>query len=172
MTKRLAFFFAMIGLPACGSGSLGGTSPVITSDVLNVMFQSTGGGLRQPPPSGAGCDPAVWQYFITIATRDVSWTGCIVSGPATDPASYAPQVVDHPLDAATWSGVSDALNALTTSAATSCGADLDFRTLTVERANDDFVTYGDDFYACQKEYARYVTSASLDNLATTLSALP
>ena len=168
----VSILVSLLGLGACGSGTEGTGSAVITPDTQNVMFQSTGGGFHGGPPSGAACDPAVWQYFITMATHDVNWTGCAVSGSATDPASYELAVVDHPLDAVTWSRVTNALDGVYITGKMTCGADLDYRSLTVERAGDHFVTYGDDFYGCQNEYVNYVDSNSLDFLYGTLNALP
>jgi hypothetical protein len=52
----------------------------------------------------------------------------------------------------------------------SCGADAPDRSLDVETQQADLV-YGDDFYACLKEYRDYVTYASLNDLEAALTGL-
>jgi hypothetical protein len=54
--------------------------------------------------------------------------------------------------------------------AMSCGADAPDRSLDVETQQADLV-YGDDFYACLKEYRDYVTYASLNDLEAALTGL-
>ena len=91
-----------------------------------------------------------------------------MNGPATDPSSYVAATVDHPLDAATWAAVHSTLANVTISNVSSCGADKDQQSLTVQ-TNSDAITYGDDFYACQKQYDAYVATARLDELYAKLS---
>jgi hypothetical protein len=170
--RRTALLVTSLCFGACSSSRLAPGDALITPDVQNVLFQSTGGGLHGAPPSGAACDPAVWQYFITMSTHEVNWSGCDVIGASTDPASYTPAGVVNPLDASAWSAVSNALDGVYITGKMSCGADLDYRTLTIERAGNHDVTFGDDFYACENKYVNYVDSNSLDNLYTTLSNLP
>src|SRR5690242_9175074 len=105
----LAAAFVTLWLGACGSGTLApGNQPngsVLTPAVVSAVFQSQGGGFAPLPPADAACDPGKWTYVITLATQDVNWSGCTVSGAQSDPASYMPASVDHPLDAAHWSAV-------------------------------------------------------------------
>ncbi len=161
-------------LGACSSGSLapanGPGGSVLTPAVVTASYQSAGGGYGPLPPSGAACDPGKWTYVITMATHDVSWTGCSVNGPATDPSSYVAGTVDHPLDSTNWAAVRSALANVTISNSTQCGADKDQESLTVQ-TNSDAITYGDDFYACQKQYASYVVTAGLEHLCQVLSQL-
>jgi len=171
----LAVASMTLWLGACGSGTLGtGSNPhdsVLTPAVVSAVFQSQGGGFGSLPPADAACDPGKWSYVITLETQDVTWNGCTVNGALSDPASYVPASVDHPVDAAHWSAVHAALAAVTVSDRTSCGADKDRESLTMSTATDS-VTYGDDFYACAKQYPRFVASDSLANLYQTLASLP
>jgi hypothetical protein len=165
----------MACLAGCGSGTLGPdngpSGSVLTPAVVSASYQSAGGGYGPVPPSGAACDPGKWTYLITTATHDVSWKGCSVNGPESDPTSYVAATVDHPLDASTWAAVHSALANVTISSAPGCGADKDQQSLTVQ-TNSDAITYGDDFYACQKQYDAYVATARLDALYAELSQLP
>jgi hypothetical protein len=165
----------VLGLVACGSGNPPATQEtgdaILAQPAVKVTFQSSGGGFHGVPPQGAACDPARWTYVIAMATHDVRWTGCTMNGPYDDPASFVPSTVDHPLDAAAWPAVESALANLHVSDETRCGADKDSWTLTVERS-DGTVTYGDDFYACEKQYQNYVAEAGLDALYAVLSKLP
>ena len=170
-----AGLFLMGCLGACSSGSLGPANgpgaSVLTPAVVTATYQSEGGGYGPLPPSGAACDPGKWSYVITMATHDVSWSGCSVNGPENDPSSYAAATVDHPLDSMTWAAVRSALANVAISNASSCGADKDQQSLTVQTSSDT-MTYGDDFYACQKQYEAYVATAGLDHLYEELSQLP
>jgi len=174
-TKIAVAALSLLLLGACSSGTPGTTTTpgdsVLTSAVVAATFQSTAPGFSAPLPSGAACDPGVWTYAITLATHDVSWSGCAVNGPQTDPGSYAPATIDHPLDSTQWATVHAALAGVTVSDRNSCGADKNTEIFTVHTSSDS-VTYGDDFYACQHQHASYVTSDSLDHLYATLYALP
>ncbi len=161
---------SVLCVAGCGSGTEAPGDSVFTPDVVTAALHSDGGGFHGTPPSGAPCDPAQWTYVITVANHEVTWTGCTV-GAINDATTYAPASTDHVLDASTWSAVRAALAAVTISGGTGCGADKDSWTFTLEKAGGSR-TYGDDFYACQKQYAAYVTTDSLDNLSTTLSSLP
>ena len=172
-TALAACVIACLG--ACSSGSLapanGPGASVLTPAVVTASYQSAGGGYGPLPPSGAACDPGKWAYVITMASHDVSWTGCSVNGPESDPSSYVASTVDHPLDSSTWTAVRSALANVTISNASSCGADKDEQSLTVQTSGDA-ITYGDDFYACLKQYDAYVATARLDALYAELSQLP
>jgi hypothetical protein len=175
-TKVLvAALFVVPCFAGCGGKTLGtnpaATDSVITPDVVSASFQSLSAGYSQPIPSGTACDPGQWTYAITLATHDVTWTGCDVNGGWGDPNSYTPATVDHAVDPIDWATVSVALAEVTLSAGTSCGEDKNAEVLTVQTATDS-TTYGDDFYACLKQYPGYVKSAGLDNLYATLSTLP
>jgi hypothetical protein len=168
----------MVGLvgsaAGCGSGSdtqqptNGGS--VLTAGVVSATFASTSRGYAPALPQGAACDDGLWNYVITLAAHDVVWTGCAVNGSPTDPASYTPAVNDFQLDDSSWAKVHAALAAVTVSDATSCGSDKNDESLTTATASQT-ITYGDDFYACHKEFDQYVTTSSLDQLSATLYAL-
>ncbi|MES1165619.1 MAG: hypothetical protein ABUR63_07680, partial [Verrucomicrobiota bacterium] len=131
---------------------------------------SSGGGFHGLPPAGAACDPAQWTYLITLATQHVAWTGCTVSGYESDPGSYAVTTKDR-MVVSEWPAVRAALENVTVSHATTCGADRDVWALSVQTATAT-TTYGDDFYVCEKHYPQYVVSESLDNLYAELNQLP
>ena len=160
-------------LVACGTATDGTPNgSVLRPAVVSATFQSTAPGWGPPaPPPGAACNPGVWTYVITLAAHHVTWTGCTVNGSQTDPSSYTPSTVDHFPDSTHWDSVQAALAAVTLSDRTSCGADGNTESITMQTASDA-VTYGDDFYACEHQHPSYVTRESLDNLYATLSALP
>jgi len=94
-----------------------------------------------------------------------------VNGAYDDPASFVPSAEQITFDDTQWQAVKTAIAAVTLSDRTTCGADLEQRQLVVESTTGS-VTYGDDFYACQPNYPYFVTTESLDNLWTVLSAIP
>ena len=163
-------------LAGCGSQGLvhGNTDPggsVLTANVTQVTYSSLGGGLPEPHPSGAACDPQEWSYELSFSAQTRASTTCTVNGSYDDPASFVPNAEQITLDDTQWQAVKAAIAAVTVSDRTECGADLEQRQLVVDSTTGS-VTYGDDFYACQPNYPHFVTTASLDNLWTVLSAIP
>ena len=63
-----------------------------------------------------------------------------------------------------------AARAVTISDRVMCGADKPNLTLEIVTPSGSTV-YGDDFYACDKQYARYVISAALDQLGNVLRGM-
>lgn len=164
-----------MSLGACGSGALsndpGPPVSILNPAVETVTFASEGGGFHGLPPAEAPCDPAQWTYIITLATHHVLWMGCSVTGSESDPGSYAVATMDRALDGSAWSATHSALADVTVSTETRCGADKDRWSLSVQTASAT-TTYGDDFYACEQIYTRYVVSNTLDHFYTELSQLP
>ena len=172
---NLRWSVAAVLLAGCGSEGLvhGNTDPgdsVLTANVTQVTYSSLGGGFR-PLPSGAACDPGKWSYAISFAAQSCASITCTVNGSYDDPAGYVPHAEQIAFDETQWQMVKAAIAAVTVSSETRCGADLDQRQLLVESTTGS-VMYGDDFYACQPNYPYFVTTASLDNLGTVLSAIP
>jgi hypothetical protein len=176
MDKRhieMAVALAVFAMASCSgadgkAGNLNGT--VIGPAVTKVTLASSGGGFHGVPPSGAACDPSQWAYEVTIASHALASRICTVNGPYSDPTSFVLASSDTQLDDSSWASVESALAALTVSTSNLCGADKDSWSLTVDTASGSTL-YGDDFYACQKTYAQYVTETSLGNLQTTLNRL-
>jgi hypothetical protein len=163
-------------LAGCGSEGLGNgkTNPggsVLTAAVTQVTFSSLGGGFGPAAPTGAACDPGKWSYMIAFSAQTRASTTCTVNGSYDDPASFVPNAEQITFDDTQWQAVKAAIAAVTVSDKTSCGADLEQRELVVESTTGS-VTYGDDFYACLQNYQSFVTTTSLDNLSTVLSAIP
>jgi hypothetical protein len=171
--RRLAFVFLLAG---CESGaptdsfSTAPGSSVLVGDVTQVTFTSRGGGLHSNPPPGAACDPAQWSYTIGFADRTLSSITCTLSGDWTVSANYTPVTLLVPVDPPQWQTVRAALEAVTVSSQRTCGADADTRDLTVVRG-EATLTYGDDFYGCLTSYSAFVTSDSLGNLWSVVSAI-
>jgi hypothetical protein len=164
-------------LGGCGTGgssdgfnTLPGSS-VLVAGVTSVKLTSLGGGLHAFPPAGAACDPAQWTYTVGFADQTLASTTCLVTGDASDPASYVPGGGPITLTPDQWSAVHDAVAAVTVSGKTNCGADADSRNLTVVKASDSFV-YGDDFYACLGKYSAFVSFDRLNDLQQVLQSIP
>jgi hypothetical protein len=176
MDKRhieIGVALAFLAMASCSeadgkAGNSAGT--VMGPAVTKVTLASSGGGFHGVPPSGAACDPSQWTYVITIASHALAWRGCTVNGSFSDPASFVLASSGTQLDDSSWVSVESALGAVTVSTSNSCGADKDSWSLMVDTANGSTI-YGDDFYACQKIYAQYVTENSLGSLQTTLNRL-
>jgi hypothetical protein len=163
-------------LGGCGSEGLvrGTTDPgasVLSADVTQVTYSSVSGGFGGTAPPGAACAPGVWSYVISFPAETRVSTTCTVNGSYDDPASFVPNMEQITFDDTQWKAVKAALAAVTVSSANGCGADLGQRQLVVDSTSGS-VTYGDDFYACLHGYSYYVTTASLDNLWTVLTAIP
>jgi hypothetical protein len=157
------------GAPSNSFSTAPGSS-VLVGDVTQVTFTSRGGGLHSNPPPGAACDPAQWSYTIGFADRTLSSITCTLTGDWTVAANYTPVTRLVSLDPAQWQTVRAAIEAVTVSSQRTCGADADTRDLTVARGEAS-LTYGDDFYGCVPSYSAFVTSASLGNLWSVVSAI-
>ena len=173
---NLRWLVAAVLLGGCGSEGLvhGNTDPggsVLTANVTQVIYSSLGGGFGPPPTSGAACDPGKWSYVISFGAQTLVSTTCSVTGPYDDPASFVPNAEQITLDDTQWQAVKSAIAAVTVSNNTTCGADAGQRQLEVDSTTGS-VTYGDDFYACERNYPYFVTTESLDNLWTVFSAIP
>jgi hypothetical protein len=174
----LAIAFLLAG---CGSGTIGsGTnqdgfnvapgSSVLVDGITQVTFSSTGGGLESLP-SGAPCDPGIFVYTVDFTAQSLAVNACNVNGDWTNPASFMPQSGTTSLDATQWANVEAAIAAVSVTDGSSCGADAPYRNLVVAKSTAS-ITYGDDFYGCQKQYAHYVSSDDLYSLSAALSAIP
>jgi hypothetical protein len=180
-TRSLGLAIALL-LAGCGSGTIGsGTnqdgfnvapgSSVLVDGITQVTFSSTGGGLESLP-SGAPCDPGIFVYAIDFTAHNLSTNACIVNnGDWTDPANFTPQSGVTALDATQWANVEAAIAAVTVTDGTDCGADAPSRNLAVAKSTAS-ITYGDDFYGCEKLFAHYVSSDDLYHLSAALSAIP
>jgi hypothetical protein len=169
---NLRWLVLAVLLAGCGSeGLVDPKGSVLTADVTQVIYSSLGGGFGPAPTPGAACDPGKWSYAISFAARTRASTSCTVNGAYDDPASFVPNAEQITLDDAQWQAVKAAIAEVTVSASNSCGADAGIRQLEVDSTTGS-VIYGDDFYACLHDYTSYVTTASLDNLWTVLSAIP
>jgi hypothetical protein len=166
------------GVAACDGTPLSGGDTFATTPGASVLFPSAtgahfacvGGGFGGVPPAGAACDPALWTYAFDLTAGDLAWSRCDVAGTGADPADYTPSSGDRTLAGSDLASAKAALGAVTVSAGTGCGADKESLTLEILSSSGN-VVYGDDFYACEKQYAHYVTSASLDNLRTVFTPL-
>jgi hypothetical protein len=165
-----------LALASCSTQGDGGTSPgdsVLTSHTSRVVAASLGGGFGPGVPATAPCH-LEYSFDFALATGDLTWKICRVQGAYNDPASYSIDSGTRALTASERTQVVSAIQAVTISDGDTCGADLDSRQITVT-SNGVTTIYGDDFYACSKQYGRYVTSQSLAQLLDmyrTLTAHP
>ena len=98
----------------------------------------------------------------------LAWSICRFSGTDyTDPAAFAVDLGSRMLSAAELAQARASIGAVKVSNGTSCGADLDSRSLEVNW-NAGKIVYGDDFYACEMQYQHYVGTAGLAALGTVL----
>jgi hypothetical protein len=161
-------------LAGCGSGSgltmFPGAS-ILTPAVVRATFASPGGGYGPQTPVGAACVAGAFSYVVSLPDHTVSSSSCAVNGSYDDPASYTLTNQTTMLDSDRWAAIREVLAAVRVSGdEMSCGADAPDRSLDVETQQADLV-YGDDFYACLKEYRDYVTYASLNDLEAALTGL-
>ena len=163
----------------CGSGSLSGGgggfatatgSSVLTPAVRKVTLTSKGGGFYVPPPAGAACDAGLWSYTFSLDTQQLAFDGCRLVGDQSLPESYVPAMDQFPITDPQFQTLTAAIAAVTVSANRQCGADANYRELTVESANGS-LTYGDDFYGCLTTYHDFVTFDGLNNLSSVLFAI-
>ncbi len=177
--RRLAIAFVLAG---CSSGSIGGgtgpdgfnTTPgrsVLVEGLTQVSFESTGGGFGPSIPAGAPCDPGKFTYTIDFESQTLSSVTCnVTGGDWSDPANFVPSSLQITLSGAQWDTAQAALQNVTVTGNMNCGADAPSRDLSLAKPGAS-ITYGDDFYACLKQYPHYVASDSLDVLQTTLAGI-
>ena len=161
-----------IGVAACssqGSGTNPGDSVVIAG-TSHVVWKSAGDGFGPVLPAGAPCHREV-TYDLDVS-GSLAWNICQFAAGAdfNDPTAYSTVAGSRTLTAAERAQANAAASAIKVSSVTSCGADLDSRTLEVDGTSGT-ITYGDDFYACNKLYERYVLTAPLSNLGILLNGM-
>jgi hypothetical protein len=113
-----------------------------------MVAEDHGGGFAGPTPVGSPCAyPSVGIFTLTVADQRLTWRTCQRS-----PTSSLYEFVDgaRTLTGGEMSMVVTALDLVTISKATSCGADKQTLTLTVTTARKE-ITYLDDFYSCEKQ---------------------
>jgi hypothetical protein len=171
--RSVALVFLVAGCESAAPTDSFSTAPgssVLVGDVTQVTFTSRGGGYHGNPPAGAACDPAQWSYTIGFADQTLSSITCTLAGDWTVAANYTSVTRMISLDPVQWQTVRAAIEAVTVSSQRTCGADADTRDFTVVRGEAS-LTYGDDFYGCVTSYSAFVTSASLGNLWSVVSAI-
>jgi hypothetical protein len=177
--RGLVTIFVLAG---CSSGSIGGgTGPggfnvspgssVLVGGLTQVTLESTGGGFGPSIPAGAPCDPGKFTYTIDFEGQSLSAVTCsVTNGDWSDPANFVPSSQQITLSPAQWDSTEGALQNVTVTNNMSCGADAASRDLSLAKPTAS-ITYGDDFYACLKQYPYYVAYDSLDVLETTLAGI-
>jgi hypothetical protein len=154
-------------LAACGSEP---SQPAL-ADARTVELRSLAGGSEPGQLFGAPCDSGMWTYTLGLSDGTLSWNFCDVQGPFEDPASYSRRTGSRPLTATERDQARATVAALVPSHRTDCGADKGTWELEAHDAAGNTVLYGDDFYACQKRYQRYLTSESLEQLLAVVSPM-
>lgn len=153
-------------LTACStqdSGTATGDS-VLVSGAQHVIWKSVGGGFGPQVPAGAACHGEA-TYDLTVQDGSLAWNICHVSSGVdfSDPSAYTLVTGSRTLSGDERAQATTAARAVTVSSETTCGADLDDRSLEVD-ATSGSIIYGDDFYACEKRFDHYVHTAQLQNL--------
>lgn len=171
--RSVVLVFLAAGCESAAPSNSFSTAPgssVLVGDVTQVTLTSRGGGFHGSPPSGAACDPAQWSYTVGFGDQTLSSITCSVTGDGTLPGDYLPITTLISPDPVQWQTVRAAIEGVTVSSQRTCGADADTRDLTVVRGEASLI-YGDDFYGCVTSYSAFVTSASLGNLWSVVSAI-
>jgi len=143
---------------------------VLVPSVTKAVFVSKGGGLVQPTPTGAPCDPQKFSYTLDLAASRLAWSTCTVTGDYQSPSSYMPATGERELTPTELAQAKAALAGVVVSDRRVCGAYKPTFELQVASPQDQLV-YGDDFYGCTAQYQQYVVSEGLDTFNTTLGAL-
>lgn len=136
-----------LALLGCGSSTgpvtMAGAS-IFTADVQVLVAQDYGGGFAPQPPAGSMCQIGAARYELTVATRTIDWTRCLVKG--TDP--YKTVSGKKVLTEAEFKNLSPYLENLTVAGpGSACGADKSIVEVTVTTPSFTQV-YGDSFYSC------------------------
>jgi hypothetical protein len=143
---------------------------VVVPGTNHVIWRSVGGGYGPAIPAGASCHFES-SYDLDMDAGSLAWSVCKLSGEDfSDPAAYATVTGSRMLDADERALATSTARAVTISNRTPCGADLDYRSLEVDSVSGS-ITYGDDFYACNKQFDHYVDNASLEALREVLDGL-
>ncbi len=91
---------------------------IFTSDVQVLVAEDYGGGFAPAPPPGSTCVMGAAKYTLTVGTKTVDWTRCLVKG--TDP--YKPVSGSKVLTDAEYKNLSLYLENLTVAApGSACG---------------------------------------------------
>ncbi|MFO0620525.1 MAG: hypothetical protein U0745_03940 [Polyangia bacterium] len=140
----MAGALALLGCgPSTGPVTMVGAS-IFTSDVQVLVAEDYGGGFAPAPPPGSTCVMGAAKYSLTVATKTVDWTRCLVKG--TDP--YKPVSGSKVLTDAEYKNLSLYLENLTVAApGSACGADKSILEVTITTPSGKQV-YGDSFYSC------------------------
>ena len=134
---------------------------VLVSGANHVVFDTSGVGFGPAVPAAASCH-LERSYDLAVATGNLTWSVCKVAGDPSDPASYAINAGTRTLTPLELTRATSAIRAITVSDRMNCGADLDARTLSVQTPSGK-VVYGDDFYACNKQFEHYVIFEQLQS---------
>jgi hypothetical protein len=163
---------SLVALAGCtGSGGLT-TTPgeiALVEGATTFELTSVGGGLPMQRPQGA-CNPTIWSYFVHIDTSQFGWNRCDVRAPGTELGDYTAAVGTRDLSPAELDAAVASARMVRVSSSTNCGADKPVLRFSV-RKRLDYITYGDDFYACQKLQEAYVDGYALDVLHSVLHPL-
>ena len=168
-------FVLAVGLAACSTQQDGGAtipgSSVLVPRTSHVIWRSAGGGFSPQIPVGAACHFEA-TYDLGIDAQSLSWSTCKVDGNRfDDPAAYSTVTGSRTLTSAEMTSATAAARAVKVSNRTTCGADLDLRSLEVVSSALVSTIYGDDFYACDKQYDLYVEFEGLENLREVLDGM-
>lgn len=151
-----------------GGGSGGGcgavTGPgekVVRECDVSVAVHNAGDGFGVVPPPGSNCRGDT--YTLTLATRQLSWSGC-----DTTAAPWVAKSGERVLLANEYQALFADLETVTVSTRSQCGADKSTETLTVVFPGGSQV-YWDDFYSCNGGNEIYV--ANIDTPRATMSTL-
>jgi hypothetical protein len=161
-----------ISVAACSSQG-NGTNPgdsVVIAGTSHVIWRSAGDGFGPILPAAAPCHRER-TYDLDLG-GSLAWNVCRFAAGAdfNDPTAYSTVTGSRTLTGAERAQASAAASAVRVSSVTTCGADLDSRTLEVD-GTSGAITYGDDFYACDKQYEHYVLTSPLSNLGSVLDGL-
>lgn len=164
---------ASIGLGACssqGGGTAGTNESVVGAGTSHVVWKTDGGGFGPQLPAGASCHYEA-SYDLDLGDGSLGWSICKVTGTDfNDPAAFSTVVGWRTLTFAERTHAIATAAAVKVSNVTTCGADLDSRSLVVEGTAGS-ITYGDDFYACEKLFDQYVHTAQLESLREVLDGM-
>jgi hypothetical protein len=165
------FALTSTSLAACstqGTGTAPGDS-VLVEGAQHVVWKKLDNGFGPPIPATAPCHLDA-SYDFDLGAGSLSWSVCTVTGDSSNPASYSTTTGSRLLTTAERTQATDDARAVKVSGRTSCGADKPTLNLEVDTSSSSAL-YGDDFYACDKQYQHYVISSALDQLGQTLSSM-
>ncbi len=170
-TSSLLFTLVSIGSAAgLGACSTQESDSVVSAETSHVIWKSDGTGQIELPANVPCHFDATYDLDVHAGT--LAWSFCTFSGTDfSDPGAYVPVIGSRTLTNDEKSQATAAASAVKVSSGTLCrGADLEGRSLEVDDTAGS-VTYGDDFYACQMQYQRYVVFEQLANLGDVLRGM-